>query len=113
MRKAIFLICSMLVCWAKPLHAQPECTVTHYDEFSGMAQWWVTQIVQDKQGMMWFSTWNGLNRYDGYQFECFKSQAGDGIDMPSDRIDDMLLAKDGSFLPILQVVGVGGASSER
>ena len=77
--------------------AQPQCTVTHYDEFSGMAQWWVTQIVQDTQGAMWFATWNGLNRYDGYQFECFKSQAGDGIDMPSDRIGDLLLAKDGNL----------------
>ena len=77
--------------------AQTQCTVTHYDEFSGMAQWWVTQIVQDEQGVMWFATWNGLNRYDGYQFECFKSQAGDGIDMPSDRIGDMQLAKDGSL----------------
>ena len=97
MRKAVILIWCILVGWMNSLSAQPQCTVTHYDEFSGMAQWWVTQIVQDQQGMMWFSTWNGLNRYDGYQFECFKSQAGDGIDMPSDRIDDMLLAKDGSL----------------
>lgn len=97
MRKAVILIWCILAGWMNSLSAQPQCTVTHYDEFSGMAQWWVTQIVQDDEGIMWFSTWNGLNRYDGYQFECFKSQAGDGLDMPSDRIDDMLLAKDGSL----------------
>ena len=97
MRKAVLLTFYLLMGWVNSLSAQPQCTVTHYDEFSGMAQWYVTQIVQDHQGMMWFATWNGLNRYDGYQFECFKSQAGDGIDMPSDRIDDMLLAKDGSL----------------
>ena len=56
-----------------------------------MAQWYVTQIVQDKRGMMWFATWNGLNRYDGYEFVCFKSRVGDGIDMPSDRIRDLSL----------------------
>lgn len=79
------------------LRAQPQCTVTHYDEFSGMAQWYVTQIVQDRQGMMWFATWNGLNRYDGYEFQCFKSRTGDGLDIPSDRIQDMMLADDGSL----------------
>lgn len=34
--------------WVLPIHGQSQCTVTHYDEFSGMAQWYVTQIVQDK-----------------------------------------------------------------
>ena len=63
-----------------------------------MAQWYVTQIVQDHQGMMWFATWNGLNRYDGYEFQCFKSRPGDGIDIPSDRIQDMILADDGNLL---------------
>ncbi|MBQ9215638.1 MAG: helix-turn-helix domain-containing protein [Prevotella sp.] len=98
MRKAILLTCCMLMCWVKSLCAQSQCTVTHYDEFSGMAQWYVTQIVQDRQGMMWFATWNGLNRYDGYHFECFKSQVGDGVDMPSDRIQDMMLDDDGNLL---------------
>lgn len=97
MLKFFLLICLLLTCWAKPLNAQSQCTVTHYDEFSGMAQWQVTRIVQDKQGMMWFATWNGLNRYDGYEFECFKSRVGDGIDMTSDRIQDMILADDGSL----------------
>ena len=84
--------------WALPADAQPQCTVTHYDEFSGMAQWIVTQIVQDRQGMMWFATYNGLNRYDGYEFQRFKSRPGDGIDIPSDRIRDMILADDGNLL---------------
>lgn len=104
MRKAVLLTCCMLMCWAKSLCAQSQCTVTHYDEFSGMAQWYVTRIVQDQQGMMWFATWNGLNRYDGYEFVCFKSQAGDGIDMASDRIQDMILMNDGNLL--CQVEGV-------
>ena len=88
--------------WVNTLSAQPQCTVTHYDEFSGMAQWYVTRIVQDKQGMMWFATWNGLNRYDGYEFVCFKSRVGDGIDMASDRIQDMVLKDDGNLLCLVE-----------
>lgn len=97
MRKTVLLTWCFFMCCAKTLSAQSQCTITHYDEFNGMAQWYVTQIVQDKQGMMWFATWNGLNRYDGYEFVLFKSRAGDGIDMPSDRIRDIFLEKDGNL----------------
>jgi len=34
----------------------------------GLSQSSVFAILQDKQGMMWFGTWDGLNRYDGYRF---------------------------------------------
>ena len=88
--------------WVLPIHGQSQCTVTHYDEFSGMAQWYVTQIVQDKQGIIWFATWNGLDRYDGYTFESFKSHAGDGLDMASDRIQDMMLMDDGNLLCLVE-----------
>ena len=92
----ILMLCPLWM-WAN----ESVCHVTHFDEFAGMAQWHVTQIVQDKNGMMWFSTWNGLNRYDGYQFECFKSQVGDGVNMPSDRIRDMMLDEDGNLVCLI------------
>jgi len=96
--KRNILLTILVLLTTLPTKAQSQCIVTHYDEFSGMAQWYVTQIVQDHQGMMWFATWNGLNRYDGYEFQCFKSRPGDGIDIPSDRIRDMILADDGNLL---------------
>jgi signal transduction histidine kinase/ligand-binding sensor domain-containing protein len=37
----------------------------------------VESIVRDTKGFMWFGTWNGLNRYDGYKFKLFKHEAGD------------------------------------
>jgi PAS domain S-box-containing protein len=38
----------------------------------GLSQVRVSDIVQDDQGFIWFGTWNGLNRYDGYNFRVFK-----------------------------------------
>src|SRR5688500_9920690 len=37
----------------------------------------VTCIYQDQQGFMWFGTYDGLNRYDGYNFQVFRNTPGD------------------------------------
>lgn len=42
----------------------------------GMAQNTVDYIYQDSRGMMWFATWNGLNRFDGYRFTRYSTQPG-------------------------------------
>lgn len=34
----------------------------------GMAQNTVNHIYKDSYGFMWFAAWNGLNRFDGYEF---------------------------------------------
>ena len=38
----------------------------------GLSEVRVSDIVQDDQGFIWFGTWNGLDRYDGYNFKVFK-----------------------------------------
>ena len=47
--------------------------IQHYSIKDGMSQNTVMAIMQDKQGFMWFGTWDGLNRFDGYVFETFKA----------------------------------------
>jgi PAS domain S-box-containing protein len=42
----------------------------------GLSQTRVIQIVQDDQGLMWFGSQYGLNRYDGYTFKVFKHEPG-------------------------------------
>ena len=37
----------------------------------------VTTIYQDKDGFMWFGTYDGLNRYDGYTFKIFRNRIND------------------------------------
>jgi len=45
----------------------------HYNESNGLSYNSVRHIVQDKNGFMWFGTFFGLNRFDGYQFKPFMS----------------------------------------
>jgi signal transduction histidine kinase/ligand-binding sensor domain-containing protein/AraC-like DNA-binding protein len=39
----------------------------------GLSQNTVDYILQDRRGFIWFATWNGLNRYDGYSFKIYKA----------------------------------------
>ena len=40
----------------------------------GLSQNTVNQLLQDKQGFMWFGTKDGLNRYDGISFREYKKE---------------------------------------
>ena len=94
------LIVTLLMIWMG-LHnvwSQSLCNVVKYDEEDGVPSNHVTQQLQDSHGFMWFSTWNGLCRFDGYEFQTFKTQAGDGCHMPNDRIRDIAIRPDGQII---------------
>lgn len=40
----------------------------------GLSNAFVWDILQDRQGFLWFATEDGLNRFDGYQFTIFRQQ---------------------------------------
>ena len=53
--------------------AQPVCQVKHFSVNDGLAQGNVMGMLQDQKGFIWFSTWNGLSKYDGYTFKTYKT----------------------------------------
>jgi len=64
----------MVVCaLAWSASSREHYVIQHYSIKDGMSQNTVMAILQDKQGFMWFGTWDGLNRFDGYDFEVFKA----------------------------------------
>ena len=78
--------------------SQPLCNVVKYNETDGVSSNHITQLLQDEQGFMWFATWNGLCRYDGYEFQTFKPALGDGCHMTTDRIRNIDLLPDNRIL---------------
>lgn len=79
------LICLVLLI-PTILLAQPSCQIRHFSIYNGLTQRTVSDIVQDSKGFIWFSTWNGLNKYDGYTFKNYKAYPGDGCTLTSNRI---------------------------
>ena len=44
------------------------------------------RIFQDSRGFLWICTFNGLNRYDGYQFKIFRNIPGDSTSLSNNKI---------------------------
>ncbi|GGB20691.1 hybrid sensor histidine kinase/response regulator transcription factor [Puia dinghuensis] len=54
---------------------------------NGLSNNAVTQIYQDNKGFMWFGTYDGLNRYDGYKFKIFRNRIGDTSSLADNNIN--------------------------
>lgn len=59
-------------------HAQPYCRVRTFNVRDGLPSNNVSTIIQDKQGLIWTSTWNGLCYFDGYNFVSYRSSEDNG-----------------------------------
>ncbi|MEP2651184.1 MAG: two-component regulator propeller domain-containing protein, partial [Paraglaciecola sp.] len=62
-----------------------------YSKSDGLAQNTVTDIVEDKQGFLWFSTFEGVSRFDGYDFKTYKHSPNDKYSLPDDFTKKMLV----------------------
>ena len=63
---------------------------THLTTNDGLSQAYVTAILQDREGFMWFSTRDGLNRYDGNTFLVYKNEPGDPGSLSSNFIQGLM-----------------------
>lgn len=87
MKNRTTLLLLLLLAFLTPLNAQPLSRIEHYSIDHGLAQGVIMGIAQDAKGYMWFSTWNGLNKFDGYTFQTFKAKSGDGCTLDDNRIE--------------------------
>jgi ligand-binding sensor domain-containing protein/two-component sensor histidine kinase len=65
-----------------------------YTTADGLAHNNVQRIVRDSRGFLWFCTFEGLSRFDGYSFLSFGVDQG----LPSPVVNDLLETRDGRYL---------------
>jgi ligand-binding sensor domain-containing protein len=63
----------------------------------GLSQGIVEDILQDRQGFMWFATHDGLNRYDGIQFTVFRNERDDPQSLAANWIISLAEDKTGNI----------------
>lgn len=72
-----------------PIIAQPPHVTTRYSIEDGLPQQTITGITKDRNGYMWFTTWNGLCCFNGHSFVTYRVMPGDSNDLATNRIDDI------------------------
>ncbi len=72
-----------------------ESPVTYLGIEHGLSNNSVTSIFQDHNGFMWFGTFDGLNRYDGYSFNIFRNALGDTTSLNANGI--RVIAEDANY----------------
>jgi ligand-binding sensor domain-containing protein len=81
-----FLLASPALGWG-PSHADVRhLKFSHLTTNDGLSQGYVTAILQDRRGFMWFATRDGLNRYDGNTFVVYKNNPNDPTSLSSNFI---------------------------
>ena len=82
------------MCLTAPVvQAQQHSFFTHYSTEDGLSQNTVMSMLQDHKDNLWFATWDGINRFDGYNFKTYKARQGNYISLTNNRADRMYEAR--------------------
>lgn len=65
--------------------------------YDGLSQNNVRCILKDRMGYMWFSTDDGLNRYDGYNFTVYRHIPNDSHSLPANNITTLFEDREGNL----------------
>jgi Signal transduction histidine kinase len=87
MKQTFFTICLFIISISSL--SQTHIQLTHYTADDGLSDNNVVSMLQDKRGYMWFSTCDGLNKYDGYTFKTYKTNPDKKFSLVNYRIDYM------------------------
>ena len=75
-----------------PVYAQQlQATRHHFSTDDGLSSNAIAQMVQDDYGYIWLATWNGLSRFDGYNFFNYKTGAASHIRNLHNRISQLVV----------------------
>jgi streptogramin lyase len=66
-------------------------SVKKFTTENGLSHDYVHWITQDKTGFLWIATWDGLNRFDGYEFKNYYHQPNETNTLPFFAIDKVLV----------------------
>ncbi len=64
---------------------------------NGLSQSHALCIVQDSLGFIWVGTYNGLNRFDGVNFQVYEANDNDSTSLPDNRIYDLLIDQENNL----------------
>ncbi len=76
---------------------QDNWRIVHYGPEDGLSQISVNSIIQDSYGFLWIATQDGLNKYDGYDFDIYRHQPSDPSSLSNGNVRSVIEDRDGNI----------------
>jgi len=76
----------------------PSYLFRYYTSDNGLSHNYVDCMLKDSHGYMWIGTWNGLNRFDGYQFKVYDTESPSHCKTSGNFIYELLETPNGDIL---------------
>jgi ligand-binding sensor domain-containing protein len=90
------LFCALSI--SAPVHAQRNnLKFTNYTIDDGLSNNYVHSIFQDRSGWMWFGTYYGLNKFDGYTFHQYYPDNSDSTSLKGRLVKEIFEDRDGNL----------------
>lgn len=95
MNRFTFLLATLLFAVLPLCNLSGQSALRLQNYSHALSEHMVTDIKQDERGFLWFSTWNGLHRFDGHTFKNYKTYPGEACVMASNRILEIRIGTSG------------------
>ena len=89
-RGYMFSLLIFFLCISVSFAQVPGLKFEHIGSESGLPQNTIHGIVKDKYGFMWFGTWDGLCRYDGYSFKIYRFDPVNKNSLNNSRVHNII-----------------------
>lgn len=93
MKKVLVVFLAVLI-YFNSVAQQSNIKFRHLTIKDGLSQSDVLSILQDSKGVMWFGTQDGLNSYNGFNFEVFSHDLSDTNSISNNYIRDIIQDSD-------------------
>ncbi|XMO85325.1 two-component regulator propeller domain-containing protein [Algibacter sp. AS12] len=91
----ISVLCCLIACFS---YGQfNNIKFENLDTYNGLSSSTCEEIFQDKEGFLWFGTIDGLNKYNGYEFEVFRSVLNDSTSISNNRVNAIAEDNEGNL----------------
>ncbi len=88
----VIQIALLVFIFASSVHSE-RLPIKTYTTTDGLPRDYISRIMQDSKGFLWFCTIEGLSRFDGYQFKNYGIDQG----LPSRYVNDFLETRSGVY----------------
>lgn len=96
-RRGLEAIAVVLVAAGAAAAPPQEARFAAYSIRDGLSQNTVSALVQDHHGFLWIGTWDGLNRFDGYEFRVYRPDPDDEGAISDSLVSALALTPDGNL----------------